>query len=116
MPNHEDPADRTAPPERRRSARTAVARPCKVLDRRSLRFSPGETADVSDGGALLRIDRGRPFAPGDELDVAVAWSHQPVLADSSLVRAVVRRVTVIDDAHQAIGVEFVAPQSARRAA
>jgi len=81
-------------------------RACKVRDRRTLLFSAGKTSDISVGGAMLRVDRARAFAPGDELDVAIAWGNDAVLTGDSLVRATVRRVMPIDHHHQAVAVQF----------
>lgn len=92
--------------ERRRHDRHIVVRPCKLRDRRSLLFSPGQTHDVSPSGALLKVDSARSFSPGDEVEVAVAWNHDAVLSSEGLVRARVRRVCPIDYHHQAIAVEF----------
>lgn len=102
--------------ERRRHARYQLARPCKVRDCRTLVFSPGMTADVSAGGALLKIDRVRPIQIGDVLDVAVAWTPNAVLGSDSMVRAIVRRVSPIDPYHQSVAVEFEARPAAMRAA
>ncbi len=92
--------------ERRRHERNIVVRPCKVRDRRNLLFSPGQTHDVSESGALLKVDSARSFAPGDEVEVAVAWNHDAVLMSEGLVKARVRRVFPIDYHHQAIALEF----------
>jgi len=102
----EGSAGSTAGLERRRHPRLTLVRPCKVRDCRTLVFSPGLTSDVSVSGALLRIDRTRPIAPGDELEVAVAWTRDAVLSAQSMVRAKVRRVTPIDHHHQSVAVEF----------
>jgi hypothetical protein len=95
--------------ERRRFERTPTVRPCKVRDRRMLLFSAGQTCDVSQGGLLLRVDRARPFAPGDQIDVVVAWSHDALVRGESMTRATVRRVTPMDCHHQAIAIEFESP-------
>jgi c-di-GMP-binding flagellar brake protein YcgR len=92
--------------ERRRHERNIVVRPCKVRDRRSLLFSPGQTHDISDGGMLVKVDSARAFSPGDEIELAVAWNHDPVLASEGMVKARVRRVFPIDYHHQAIALEF----------
>lgn len=97
----------TSENERRRHERNIVVRPCKVRDRRNLLFSAGQTHDVSESGALVKVDSARAFTPGDELEVAIAWNHDPVLAAEGLVRARVRRVTPIDYHHQALALEFV---------
>lgn len=93
-------------PERRRHARYTVVRPCKVRDCRTLVYSPGQTCDVSAGGALLRIERVRPVMPGDELEVAVAWTPGAVLGSETMVKARVKRVMPIDHYHQAVALEF----------
>lgn len=95
--------------ERRRSERHAMVRPCKVRDRRSLLFSPGQTSDLSDEGALLRLEGFRPFAQGDEVELLVAWAHEGVLSSDSLVQAKVVRVIPIDFHHQAVAIQFGAP-------
>ena len=95
--------------ERRKFERTPTVRPCKVRDRRMLLFSPGQTCDVSQGGLLLRVDRARPFAPGDQIDVVVAWSHDALVRGEAMSRATVKRVTPMDCHHQAIAVEFETP-------
>ncbi len=92
--------------ERRRHERNIMVRPCKLRDRRSLLFSAGETHDVSSSGAMLRVDSARSFSPGDEVDLAVAWNHDAILAADGLVRARVRRVIPIDFHHQSLAVEF----------
>lgn len=92
--------------ERRRHARQELVRACKVRDIRTLHFTPGQTSDLSDSGALIRVDRARPYGPGDELDVALAASTGAVILSERMVRAVVRRVLPIDYHNQAIAVEF----------
>jgi hypothetical protein len=93
--------------DRRRDARHILVRACKVRGRRDLLFSAGQTHDVSDSGALVRVERTRQFGPGDELDIVVAWSDEPLLSADATVRARVRRVTPIDHHHQAIALEFI---------
>lgn len=102
--------------ERRRHERCPMIKPCKVRDRRGLLFSPGHTTNLSISGALINIDRARPFAKGDELDLVIAPPSGTVVASSSMVRAVVRRITPIDFHHQAVAVEFEHPQSMLAAA
>jgi hypothetical protein len=92
--------------DRRTHPRRVISRPCKVLDRRTAVYSPGQTADLSAGGALIRVDRVRPFGPGDEVELLVAWGDGAVVSSDSKVRAVVRRVTPIDHHHQALAVQF----------
>jgi hypothetical protein len=93
--------------ERRKHDRRAIVRLCKVRDRRTASYASGETADYSSGGALIRVDRARPFGPGDEVDLVVSWDGSALVSADSLVRGRVRRVTPIDHHHQAVAVEFV---------
>lgn len=97
--------------ERRKFQRTPVVRACKVRDRRTARYLPAQTADLSEGGALLRIERSRPIGPGDELDMYLGQDGVIVLAGSESVRATVRRVTPIDHHYQAIALEFGAAEA-----
>lgn len=93
--------------ERRRHHRQPAVRTCKVRDRRTSAYVAGVTADFSIGGAMVRVQRDRPFGPGDELDLLIAWDGAAVLSSEAAVRARVRRVTPIDHHHQAVAVEFV---------
>lgn len=99
--------------ERRRHTRFSVVRSCKVRDRRTLLFSAGKTSDLSESGALIRVDRTRPFAEGDVLELVISWNGERVLSSEGLLRATVRRVTPIDYHHQAVAVEFEQSMSAR---
>lgn len=101
--------------ERREHNRQPMVRLCKVRDRRTASFAPGQIADYSLGGALIRIDRARPFGPGDEIDLAVAWDDKPIVSAESLIRARIRRVTPIDHHHQAVAIEFVREAAAMAA-
>ena len=92
--------------ERRRHQRHSTVRACKIRDRRTLLFAPGRTSDLSVSGALLRVDRVRPFAPGDEIDVVVAWDNGAIVTGDSMIRATVRRVVPMDYHHQAVAVQF----------
>lgn len=93
--------------DRRQHQRQTVVKHCKIRDRRTSSFAAGVTTDVSLGGALLRVDRARPFGPGDELDLVVSWDDRAVVSQDAMVRARVRRVTPIDHQHQAVAIEFV---------
>jgi c-di-GMP-binding flagellar brake protein YcgR len=97
--------------ERRRFPRHLVIRACKVRDCRTARFLPATTTDVSDGGALLRLERTRPLAVGDELDLYVGDANAAVISSDVALRAVVRRVSAIDQQHQAVALEFERAQA-----
>lgn len=102
--------------ERRRFPRHSIVRPCKIRDRRNLLFSGGRTTDLSVGGALIRVDRARPFRAGDEIDMVVAWSDSAVVASEHMLRATIKRVLPIDYHHQALAVEFAIPEQELAAA
>ncbi len=93
--------------DRRRFARHAVVRPCKIVDARSLRPSAaGSTTDVSEGGSLVSVQRDRMFSPGDQVEIGIAWSRNPLIASEEMVQARVVRVLPIDHHHQALALEF----------
>jgi len=100
--------------ERREHARHRVVRLCKIRDRRSLLFSPGQTCDISVGGAMLRVDRARPFSVGDEIDMVIAWGNDAVLTGDAVVRGTIKRVTPIDHHHQSVAVRFDALPALRQ--
>lgn len=94
------------PSERRQHQRQIVSRLCKVRDRKTAMYSPGQTSDISLGGAMIEVNRTRPFGPGDELDVVVAWANGAILSSESMVKATVKRVIPLDDTRQALAVQF----------
>lgn len=63
--------------ERRKHARVAADRACKVYDPRSRRYTAGRTIDLSRGGLRLRLDRELPVGPGKDLYVALAHRSHP---------------------------------------
>lgn len=94
--------------DRRRFAREPVERPCKVLHCASLRFAPGRTANLSEGGALLRVVSARPYDPGDSIEVAIGSPTSAVLSSRDLIPARVVRAEPEAGSLQALAVEFVA--------
>lgn len=97
----------TAQIERRRHTRQLVTKPCKVRDGRTARFIVGETTDVSEGGALIRLCRTRPLSVGDELHVVVTATSRVVIRERDMIRGRIRRVLQMEDNTQAVAVEFV---------
>lgn len=104
--------------ERRRHPRVRAVRPAKVFLRSALRYSGGETADVSESGALLRIESARPIRAGDRVDVAVVrdGSGDSVVESKGMRAARVVRVSPLDRFFQSIAVEFEAPVTLSQAA
>ena len=92
--------------ERRRFPRHSLDSSCKLLDRRTARFWPAQTADVSEGGALLRVALNRPLRPGDQIDVYISRDRRAVLDSSDATRARVVRVISSGPVSQAVAVEF----------
>jgi len=85
--------------ERRAHERTPLARVCKVYHRPSRRYMAAATIDVSTGGLALRLDRRGRVAPGDLVDVAIAWENAGLVrADSMIPGRVVRVVNTRDGA------------------
>lgn len=91
--------------ERRVNPRIVVTKPCKVMHVATRKYLPAQTCDISSGGALLRITTPRPLAPGDEIQVFIAWDHRNLLTTGEQVRAHVMR-TYFDGVEQIIGVRF----------
>jgi hypothetical protein len=92
--------------ERRLHARQNVTRPCTLFRKRTQRFVAARTHDVSAGGALIEIETARPLVEGETLDVGIAWTPSPVLAESALVEAKIVRVLQRDATHQVVAVRF----------
>lgn len=93
--------------DRRRHARLAVSRRCKVFHRPTRQYFPATTRDVSSGGALIEIGSPRPLAAGDELDVVIDWTGKTVLPSEALSRAhVVRVADESPGASQAVAISF----------
>ena len=99
--------------ERRAFPRLRLARTCKVFHPGTQKFLPARTTDVSAYGALLRVDSPRPFQPGEDLEVAVAWDGEPLISGESLMRATIVRTGPggLADAErsQTVAVQFHAP-------
>jgi hypothetical protein len=97
--------------DRRRNERITLVRPAKMLNCRSRKYVPAETCNLSQTGALVKLDRSQPIAQGDEVQVAVDWSLTPGLISSDeLVTGEVVRVSAIDYLSQSVAVKFVRGQ------
>ncbi len=101
--------------ERRLHPRQAHTKPCKLRDPMRLSFASGVTHDVSAGGLCVEVQRERPYAVGDRVDVAVQWATGAVIASSSMARGVVRRVQDTAPGKQIVAIEL-APASSAAAA
>jgi c-di-GMP-binding flagellar brake protein YcgR len=92
--------------ERRRCERHQIVKDCKLRGCSAPAFTPAQTTNLSLSGALIRIPTARPFAPGDEIELALPASNEPLITSDALIHARVRRVIPIDHHHQALGIEF----------
>jgi len=92
--------------ERRRHARLPVERPCKVFHHPSRTYLAASTCDLSESGAMIRVDNPRALNPGDEIDVLIAWSTAPVLQKSRAITGSIVRVPGSFARHQFIAVKF----------
>lgn len=94
------------PSERRRHPRYEVSRPCKVHHPSTRRYEPAETLDVAAGGLLMHLDSSRPLAPGDRVEVVVAWDDSVILASDAQIPAKVVRVIDSDEGGQTVACAF----------
>lgn len=94
--------------DRRRDERVPCALGAKVFLPTSVRFAPAQTANVSRGGALVRIERDRPIRAGDRVQVVIVNpdSASVVVEAKTMRPARVVRVTPIDHYHQAVALAF----------
>jgi len=95
--------------ERRRSARRGLMLQCKLHHCSSSRFIGATTSNVSDGGALICMQRDKPIAAGDRVEVAIDWDKSPLVQQKAMLPAHVVRVTPIDHHLQAVAVAYDQP-------
>lgn len=92
--------------DRRKHPRQDVVRTCKVLHERFGALLAATTSNVSVGGALLCMERVRPLAAGDRVQVAIDWRGVGVLEQGALMPARVIRVTAMDHHQQAVAIAY----------
>jgi len=93
--------------DRRQAERIDVVRPAKVLNCRAQKYIAAETCNLSQTGAMVKIDRSHPVSMGDELEVGIDWSQSPgLLSKTEMVPAKVIRVAAIDYVSQSVAVQF----------
>lgn len=94
--------------DRRRDERVPCALGAKVYLPTSVRFASAQTANVSRGGALVRIERDRPIRAGERVQVAIVKpeSLSAIVEAKTMRPARVVRVTPIDHFHQAVALAF----------
>lgn len=95
--------------DRRRYPRIDLDRACKVYHPASRRFAAARTRNVSAGGALLRVQTGRPLLPGETIDVALSLEAKPLLQSIAMIPSTVIRSLPVGDNAQELAVRFEAP-------
>lgn len=82
--------------DRRQYPRICAHWPCKVYNPISGRYVPGETMDVSEGGAQVMLAWDTNLWPGQTLAIGVARKRrQSVIHSDSMFNATVVRITPI---------------------
>lgn len=102
--------------DRRRYPRIDLAAPCKVYHPASRRFAAARTRNLSAGGALLRVETGRPLMPGESIDVALSLEPKPLLQSISMIPSRVIRSLPVGDNAQELAVQFERPIELAKAA
>jgi len=107
------PPPATIPPfDRRLYARSRVERPAKLFHRAGLAYAAATSADLCEGGALLRVHTGRRFEPGDVVDIVIEPKMDTGLVRTkSLIEAIVVRSSPLGDDRQFVAVRFARPRS-----
>ncbi len=93
--------------DRRAHERTNLARPCKLFDPRSGKYLPGTVWNLSDGGALIEVNR--PICPelGDPLYLGIALKRrQGILPRDDMFPARVIRSQRTVDGRSTLGIQF----------
>ncbi len=93
--------------DRRRHARTNLARPCKLFDPRSGKYIPGTVWNLSDGGAYLEVSQSIQPEQGDSFYLGIAVKRRPgLLQRDEMFRARVVRSQQSSDGRFTLGVQF----------
>lgn len=83
-----------------------MERPCKVVVPATRQFLPARTSNVSVSGALIHLAPGRTLAPGQEIEIAIAWNALGLVRSSQLIKARVVRALGTTDGEQALALCF----------
>lgn len=107
------PAGQAIPPfDRRLHQRTKVARLAKLFHRAGLAYAAGQTADLSEGGVLLKVHSPRRFEPGDTVDVVIEPKDPTgVVRTRSLIEGIIVRTSPLGDDQQFVAVRFARPRA-----
>lgn len=97
LPDSEQGAARPLRFEQRSHKRFAIVRPSKVFRRSTQSFCPAVSEDLSFAGARLNVRTARPVLVGEVLEVGIALTNSSIVAESSMLRAIVVRSTPAAD-------------------
>ena len=93
--------------DRRSHERTNLARPCKLFDPRSGKYIPGTVWNLSDGGALLEVNRPIHAEEGDSFYLGIAVKRrQGMLHRDEMFLARVVRSQASAEGRSTLGVQF----------
>lgn len=96
--------------DRRRHARIALQRPCKIFDPRSAKYYPGTTRDLSEGSMMIVLAANLDIQPGDVLHVGVAQTRrQMLLRTADMMRMRVVRSLGTPNNERVIALELLDP-------
>ena len=98
-------------PERRRDPRIPAQHPVKLkCDQSAGKYIPGTTHNVSDGGAMLKLEHGRLLATGQKVQIGIITNPtQGMLTQEDFVEATIVRSLGHGDT-QHIAVRYARPQ------
>lgn len=96
---------------RRAHERMNLARPCKLFDPRSGKYVPGTVWNLSDGGALIEVNRRICPELGDPLYLGIALKRrQGILLRDEMCPARVVRSQPTVNGRSTLGLQFTVQQ------
>lgn len=95
--------------DRRRSPRRPAMHCCKLRHADALRYVTAQTRDISEGGALVTLETGRPLAEGQDISIAIDFAGRAVLTQGQMVEAKVVRAGPVLNRTQTVAVAFRVP-------
>lgn len=100
------PATDSGGVDRRTSERRVEVRAVKIFLEASGRYVPAMTSNVSEGGALVRLDRAQPLRSGDQVAITIHRDDAGVVSHEHMRQARIVRVTPMDCHHQAVAIRY----------
>jgi len=96
--------------ERRAYLRSISAIAVKLRRSARMRFTSGQTLDISQGGASIELFGPRIAQEGERIAIAFEHAHCPVTRAAKMIGASVVRVEPLRDGRQCVAVRFDSPQ------